>query len=278
MQKGLALSMKAKRALISYILMELHSPMKRRNNKLLQVFSKSIYQTLKDGSIVGVGVEGGCGKFDKGDFDFEDETRGYTDDTPSSSQRITRPGKGLSSAPRENTPSSTGNPELASKFSTQRRSSDGAHEIALEMREDRQEWILLQELADEPRERNLAEKEKRRDDRVKMICESVSIQEGTGSVSKLTAAEKRILEVDALSRSLRVKMTELTANIREVRQNDEDKEILEILEADLKKTKEQYRTLLGISSTGMTTGTTGTTTGGPSSMLNAEDEQLNDLV
>ena len=63
-QKCLSISTKGKRALIAYILMELNSPQKRKNNKLLQVFSKSLYQTMKNGSIVGAGLEGGCGEYD----------------------------------------------------------------------------------------------------------------------------------------------------------------------------------------------------------------------
>ena len=83
---------------------------------------------------------------------------------------------------------------------------------------------------------------------MRMICESVSVQDATETTSQLTSAETRILEVDTLSRSLRVKLMELSKTIREARTSSGDAEIVEVLEADLQRTKEQYRGLLGIPS------------------------------
>ena len=110
--------------------------------------------------------------------------------------------------------SSQDNPKLSTKLSSQRRSSDGPRELAQEIRVDRDEWRRRQNLLEKKREQNRLEREKRKDERVKMICESFSHQETMDATSHLTPAERRILEVDSLIRSLPVKLTELTATIR----------------------------------------------------------------
>ena len=205
---------------------------------------------MKDGSIVIVSAEGGCGEFDSMDEYLDNVGTPRSDKTPLPQHRGARPKDcPLSRSPTSTSPQNA-NPELTSKFSSQRRSFDGARELASEMHHEGDDWKRRQEIVDERREKNQAEKERRWDQRVKMLCDSVSIQDATEIASQLTSAERRILEVDTLSRSLRVKVTELNATICQARQDDDDDEIVEILVAILDSTKEQYRSLLGIPSRG----------------------------
>ena len=256
---GVTLSAHGKRVLVVFEVFRLDTAKGREQDSSFQLMCRFLTKR-KDGRSVLIGFEDGCGDYDNNNDNIsirrttssgrkpvpikriEDVT--MTEDEfqrniqPNTSETNALIESGLAGASL----GSPSNPALGSKYTSRRQSMDGITKSMIQqIIQSRDEMSKKAEIIEERRIKRHEEKEKRRDDRLKILCDSFSGHESITNASTVNRRDRVMLEYDGLNRTLRIKIAELMKDIKSTEQDGGDEEFLQMLKEDLADSKARYR-------------------------------------